>query len=303
MGIGVLGERGVDQLVDATLKSPTSKNVSLCLDILSHFAAGDTFAVAPLFCDEGRRARLHELVRTHPELVGHARSKLTAFVLSVPDDDELLGMIAGAFQKAGFSQVGTGPAKEVFASLSTRWLTISEPLLNRYEALIASSPDDEPAFQTFLEEHPQVLEPMAAEVWPRPRLHGAQIPDFVARRFDDSYVVVEIETPAKPLVTSANQMTASVTHAVAQVAEYRRFMERLPTAQTHFPKLDQVACLVVVGLLQNLRENQQQALRNFNREHYGLQVVGFDWLARRGRAVRENLISTGVPVRMHTRVT
>src|SRR4051812_36129618 len=125
MGIGVLGERGVDQLVDATLKSPTSKNVSLCLDILSHFAAGDTFAVAPLFCDEGRRARLHELVRTHPELVGHARSKLTAFVLSVPDDDELLGMIAGAFQKAGFSQVGTGPAKEIFASLSTRWLTIS----------------------------------------------------------------------------------------------------------------------------------------------------------------------------------
>jgi hypothetical protein len=42
---------------------------------------------------------------------------------------------------------------------------------------------------------------------------------------------------------------------------------------------------------------------NHNREHYGLQVVGFDWLARRGRAIRENLIKTGVAVRQHARVT
>jgi Domain of unknown function (DUF4263) len=297
------GQRGIDQLVDATLKAPTTKNVSLCLDILSHFAAGDDFIATPLFCDEERRARLRQLVAAHPELANHARSRLVAFVLSIADEDELLGMIAGAFQKAGFSRAGTGPAKEVFAALSTRWLTISEPLLQRYEILIASHSDYEPAFQAFLTEHPQLLDPMAAEVWPQPRLHGAEIPDFVIRRFDDSYVVVEIETPAKQLVTSTNQMSASVTYAVAQAAEYRRFIERLPNAQMHFPKIDQVACLVVVGFEQVLTTSQQQTLRNFNREHYGLQVVGFDWLAHRGRAVRENLIKTGVPVRMHTRVT
>jgi hypothetical protein len=104
-------------------------------------------------------------------------------------------------------------------------------------------------------------------------------------------------------VTSTNQMSAWVTHAVAQAAEYRRFIERLPTAQTHFPHLDQVTCLVVIGLEHALNANQQQALRNYNREHYGLQVVGFDWLARRGRAIRENLIKTGVAVRQHARIT
>ena len=98
-------------------------------------------------------------------------------------------------------------------------------------------------------------------------------------------------------------MSAWVTHAVAQAAEYRRFIERLPTAQTHFPHLDQVTCLVVIGLEHALNANQQQALRNYNREHYGLQVVGFDWLARRGRAIRENLIKTGVSVRQHARLT
>ena len=296
------GQRGIDQMVDATVKAPTSKNVSLCLDILSHFAAGENFTVAPLFCDEKRRLRLHQLVAAHPELANHARSRLVEFVLSISDEDELLGMIAGAFQKAGFTQAGVGPAKEVFAALSTRWLTISEPLLQRFETLIASHPDDEPTFQRFLTEHPQVLDPMAAEVWAQPRLHGAEIPDFVIRRFDDSYVVVEIETPTKQLVTSTNQLSASVTYAVAQAAEYRRFIERLPTAQTHFPQIDQVGCLVVVGLEDGLTKSQRQALRNFNREHYGLQVVGFDWLARRGRAVRENLIKTGPPVRTHARV-
>jgi hypothetical protein len=295
------GQRGVNQLMDATLKAPTSKNVSLCLDILSHFAAGDDFTVAPMFCDESRRARLHQLVAAHPELGNHARSRLIAFVLSIADEDELLGMIAGAFQKAGFLRAGTGPAREVFAALSTRWLTISEPLLQRYKALIALHPDDEPIFQAFFTEHPQVLDPLAAEVWPQPRLHGAEIPDFVIRRFDDSYVVVEIETPQ--LVTSTNQISSFVTYAVAQAAEYRRFVERLPNAQMHFPKIDRVTCLVVVGLEDGLKETQQQALRNFNREHYGLQVVGFDWLTHRGRAIRENLIKTGLPVRAHTRVT
>ena len=298
------GERGLDQLVDATLKTPTSKNVSLCLQILTLLSAGDDFSVAPVFCDEPRRAKLHALLRANPALRIYARSKLLAFLLSVEDEDELLEMVSTGFSRAAFSPTsGTGPAKELFAALSARWLTISEPLLRRYESLIADRPDDEPAFQAFFTEHPQVLDPMAAEVWAQPNLHGAQRPDFVIRRFDNSYVVVEIETPAKQLVTSTNQMSAWVTHAVAQAAEYRRFIERLPTAQTHFPHLDQVTCLVVIGLEHALNANQQQALRNYNREHYGLQVVGFDWLARRGRAIRENLIKTGVSVRQHARLT
>ena len=33
------GERGLDQLTEATLKNPASKNVSLCVQILSHIAA------------------------------------------------------------------------------------------------------------------------------------------------------------------------------------------------------------------------------------------------------------------------
>ena len=296
------GERGLDQLVAATLKAPTSKNVSLCLQILTTLASGRLLEEPPVFCDEARLRRLDALLKSRPEVRSYAKSKLTAFVLSVEDEDDLIDMIATGFSRVSFLRGGANAAKELFAAVSTRWLTISEPLLRKYETLIADRPDDEPAFQVFFTEHPQLLDPMAAEVWPQPALHGAQIPDFVIRRFDNSYVVVEIETPAKQLVTTGNQLSSWVTHAVGQVAEYRRFIERLPAVQTHFPNLDEVSCLVVIGLEGGLNADQQQVLRNDNRQRHGLQVVGFDWLARRGHAIRENMIKAGVEVR-RTRVT
>jgi hypothetical protein len=303
------GKLGVDQLVDATLKSPTSKNVSLCLQILSQLASGNRFIERPIFCDEAHRARLHGLIEREPEpepepeLALYAQRKLLSIVLAVEEEDDLLSMMGAALSQASFAPTGgLGPAKELFAALSARWLSISEPLIRRYETLIADHPDDEPAFQSFFTEHPQVLDPLAAEIWTQPSLHGAQKPDFVIRRFDNSYIAVEIETPAKQLVTLDNQTSAYVTHAVAQVTEYRRFLERLPAAQTNFPNLDQVTCLAVVGLEAGLTPPQERTLRNYNREHYGLQLVGFDWLARRGRAMRENIVRTGVAIRQHTHV-
>jgi hypothetical protein len=296
------GEQGLDQLVAATMKAPASKNVSLCLQILTALASGQTFEEPPLFWSKSGSVRLGTLLKTNPSLRNYARSKLIAFLLSVEDEDDLIGMIATGFSRASFSNGGTGAAKELFAAVSTRWLTVSEPLLSRYEALIADYPGDEPAFQAFFTEHPQVLDPMAKEIWPEPDLHGALIPDFVIRRFDNSYVVVEIETPAKQLVTAGNQLSSWATHAVAQVAEYRRFIERIPTAQTHFPNIDEVTCLVVIGMEGGLNPDQEQVLRNDNRQRHGLQVVGFDWLARRGRAVRENMIKMGVEVK-RARVT
>ena len=240
-------------------------------------------------------------LKANPKLRFYARSKLVAMVLSIEDEDDFIETMAIGFSRAAFSLEGIGPSKELFAAVSTRWLTISEPLLRGYETLIADRPDDEPAFQSFFAEHPQLLDPMAAEIWPHPVLHGARIPDFVIRRFDNSYIAVEIETPAKQLITAGNQLSAPATHAVGQATEYKRFLERLPTAQTHFPNIDEVTCLVVIGMEGALNPDQQQALRNDNRQRHGLQVVGFDWLARRGHAIRENMIKVGVEVR-RTRV-
>lgn len=142
---------------------------------------------------------------------------------------------------------------------------------------------------------------MATDIWPQPNLHGAREPDFVIRRSDNSYLVIEIETPAKQIVTQENQLAAPATHAVAQVTEYRRFIERLPNVQTHFPDLNDLSCLVVIGLEGALNGDQKQALQNDNQQRHALRVVGFDWLAERARAIQENVIRTGAQVH-HARV-
>ena len=82
-----------------------------------------------------------------------------------------------------------------------RWLTVSIPVVARYRALLTDNPDDEPTFQRFFSEHPEMLDPMVVDVWAQPRLHGAKEPDFILRRSDGSYLVVEIETPGKQIVT------------------------------------------------------------------------------------------------------
>ncbi|MDB5601161.1 MAG: hypothetical protein JWN71_3205 [Xanthobacteraceae bacterium] len=295
------GRRGLDQLVAATQKNPTSKNRSLCIEILTAVASKTDLSERVLFLSADCAKRLQTVIDADPELSDYARSKLTEFILSVEDEEELISIAGSGFSLSAWSANGSRQAKELFAAISTRWLTVSAALLKRYETLLTSHAGDERVFQEFFTQHPQFLDPMAAEIWPQPNLHGAQFPDFVIRRFDNSYVVVEIEAPGKMMVTSENQLSAYVTHAVAQVTEYRRFLERIPGAEQHFPEIDEVSCLVVVGLEASLNDKQRQALRNENRQRHALQVVGFDWLAKRSEAIRQNMISVGVTVR-HVRV-
>ena len=151
--------------------------------------------------------------------------------------------------------------------------------------------DDEPAFHTFLEKHPQLVDPMVLDVWSKPDLHGAAEPDFVLRRIDGSYLVVEIETPGKALTTADNQLSAHTTHAIAQTFRCRAFlMERFGQAAATFPQFQSPDCLVVVGLEQGLLKGQKRILRLENEMRAGLRIVGFDWLLTRAQTVARNVV-------------
>ena len=75
-----------------------------------------------------------------------------------------------------------------------------------------------------------------------------------------------------------------------------RFIERLPNARVHFPGLNELSCLIVIGSERNLSAEQKQALRKYNRQRHELRIVGFDWLSARATAVRTNTIRTGVRI-------
>jgi hypothetical protein len=282
------GRTGIQALLDGARNYPTSENLSLCVQLLSSVAAGSALPPLSFVRNDTLAEKIEKSRAEAPNLVEFCRAQLVHLVLSMESDDDVTSCIGSGISRLITSKVPA--AKELFAALSARWLAVSKPVLERYEALIVEQPDNEPAFQRFLTEHPQLLDPMAVQVWPQPNLFGFRFPDFVVRRADNSYIVIEIERPSRPLVTSGGQLSADVTHAEQQATGYRAYlMQRPADARVHFPNFEDPDCLVVTGLERALDQGQTAVLREANRNRHRLRIVGFDWLADRARTVAANI--------------
>jgi hypothetical protein len=293
----IWGQTGARALVDAALADPTSKNLSLCIQILSSVAAG----FLPLIYLVHHKTLFTEIDtarKVAPKFDEYCRALLIEVILSFDSDDDVAARIGHVMSQMSFSEETVGASKEVFAALSSRWLAVSKPVLRQYESLIATTPNNESAFQSFLSMHAQLLDPMAAQIWPQPDLYGFRFPDFIVRRADNTYVVIEIETPGKSLVTKAGQLSAEVTQAEKQATDYRsNLIRRFNDIQQHLPNFDEPDCLVIIGLERDLNVEQRTALADANRHRNRLRIVGFDWLADLARVVAANI------TRQHIQVT
>lgn len=290
------GEAGVDALTESATGKASFKNIGICLQVLASAAAGQAPVMAALEMDSNLFQTINNALKG--ALVCYCRKKLMEFVINLPEDDVHL-YVGNALTRVSIFPplAGRAPVTELSRALAFRMISAGEPVLRQFEELIENRPDHEPAFQNILTAHPQLIDPMAFQVWPKPDLRGAKEPDFVVRRSDDSYLIVEIESPRKPLVTDSCQMSAFVTEAEKQAADYRSFLvRRFEDAKRHFPRFDEPDCLVVIGLEGLLREEQKAALRDANNNRHRLRIVGFDWLVKRSRAVIANLIESSIEV-------
>jgi hypothetical protein len=173
-------------------------------------------------------------------------------------------------------------AQELVASLGAKWLRFGPPALDSYERTLTENASDEPAFQAFFCTFPRLLDPMALQVWSQPDFHGVAEPDFVVRRADESYLVVEIECPGKLLLTKSGQFSRETVHAEKQALDYESFLsERISEARVHFPNYRRADCLAVIGLEGELTTEQRQNLDRANGRRQNLKTVGFDWLLDR----------------------
>jgi hypothetical protein len=253
------GEHGLRALRDIAEREATSKNISLCLSNLAS-AAANAMPFLTFSNDEVLKQAVQQVLEQRG-FSEAARAQLREYVLGIVDESDAISAVGTQLSRAGWGE-HPGVAAELFGALAARRLTVSPATVRGFRDLISSRPNDESAFHGFFERHPQLLEPSAAEVWSKPDLSGAREPDFVVRRMDDSYLVVEIETPAKPLMTAANQLSAQATQAIAQATAYRSFLlERFPLARSHFPRFSDPDCLVVIGQEAVLSVDQREALR------------------------------------------
>ena len=288
------GPPGLQALLEMTRRTPTSKNFSFAFQLFSTLAAGER--PADLWLNDALRERVDAKVQDWDGLFESAQARLNELVLDIPDDDEAASRSAMAIQFLSLTRPGA--VKALFLAMSARWLSIGARTLAAYDRLLAEHPSDEPRIHAFLEAHPQLLDPMVLECWSKPDLHGAAEPDFVLRRIDGSYLVVEIETPAKALTTADNQLSAHATHAIAQALEYKAFLiERFAEAAATFPAFQPPDCLVVLGLEGRLQDGQKRILRLENGMRAGLRIISFDWLLTRAQTVAHNVVHGRIDVR------
>jgi hypothetical protein len=289
-------DQGLKALVEAAQRTPRSKNQSLTIEILATLASGQPLPQAKIWVhDEALTKRVLDLVRDREELYRTAGQLLRRYILSFEDDQDLLLVLGMQLQQAALMNPLLIDA--LFRAMAGRWLAISSPTLQAYDELVRDHSDDEPSFQAFLEKHPLILDPMAFDVYPQPRIHGAKEPDFLIRRTDDSFLVIEIETPAKSLITQTNKLSAEATYAVSQATDYADFLtERLPSIRQHIPSFRRPDCLVVIGIEGGLNGPQARALRVENESRHRVTIVGFDWLGRRAMSIRDSIVSGGITV-------
>lgn len=285
------GNSGIDALVESAKKTNKSKNTSIALQILSSLAAGEVCSPIIRFIgDIEIRKKIVKTINSNKDIYDYARKKLNEYILSFTFDDDAAFAVGLCLMNYSHT-LGINALKHLFAALAIRWSAISAPIIEQYDELLEHNSQDEKVFQQFFESFPQFLDPMVLEVWSKPNFHGFKIPDFVIRRTDNSYVIVEIEKPAKLLVTNNNRISAEVSEAVSQVMQYRTFlMERFSEAIKHFPHFQDPDALVVIGLERNLNEEQKKVLLMENQHRSKLKIVGFDWLKDRALAIYNNMI-------------
>ncbi|MCA1395480.1 Shedu anti-phage system protein SduA domain-containing protein [Bradyrhizobium sp. BRP56] len=285
------GRKGFEVIVDIAIKGRTVKSKSAALTLFTVLGASGRLSVNQLLMTNPRFIALvnskFDATTTKPA----ARYALRSLVMSLPTDD-LLIPLSQSFMHLQLQPEEPAPelVQHLVGAISAKWLRFGPPALDRYEHMLTARANDEPAFQEFFCTYPQLLDPLAVQVWSQPDFHGAAEPDFVIRRADDSYLVVEIECPGKMLLTKGGQFSHETVHAEKQTLDYESFLsERVVEARMHFPNYRRADCLAVIGLETALTTEQRQNLDRANGRRQNLRVVGFDWLLDRARTMISNI--------------
>ena len=177
----------------------------------------------------------------------------------------------------------------VFDAFVKGRILITEELITRFKGLLDQENAEE-IYQTFLAEHPVFLDPLASEIIPKHRLGSEFITDFVIRRLDNKYVVVEIEKPQDAVFTAGDDFSAKFTHALGQVLDFQQWIDSHGEyARSLLPEISSPRGVVIIGTAANFSERQRQKLHRFNMNSSTVQVLTFDEVAFNARRLHQNI--------------
>ncbi len=222
-----------------------------------------------------------------------ARAALDELIIASKENRALFAKILTlASNEANKNQIVGGVndfTEHVMRVLAAGSIAVPASLLDDFEKLISENLPEE-RYQEFLKGHPTVLDPLAAEVIPKHRLGDDYVTDFVIRRHDLRYLVVEIEKPQDRIFNTKDDFTHEFSHALGQVLDFQGWVaEHGAYARSKLPGIENPRGLLVIGRRSALTARQESKLRRWCVNSNAIDVATFDDLVTSGRQLLGSL--------------
>ncbi len=293
------GLSGLDIVIDQAFNGPHRTSAFSVLGVIAQGRCPTPKDV--LFLREGQKACFEYLVPE--ELSAEALRRIRAAMLECVADPMAKSTLLWSIASLGMFPVDTDDHTSWFSFymdlLIDSHLVINRSMLQEFEALLDAPPEKEEELQKFITAQPVLLDPFVTELRSKHQLGDDFITDYVVRRINNEYVLVEIENSTDRVFTKEGQFTSAVTKALAQVRDFQAWVaDNIAYAQKKLPGIRRPEGLVVVGRHKDLTELDLKRLdeENYSRRGY-TRIVTYDDLLGQARAVYQNLLNRPVILR------
>ncbi|GAA0716708.1 DUF4263 domain-containing protein [Dactylosporangium roseum] len=245
---------------------------------------------------EGYASSASEVRFEIPSMIrAKARAALDELIVNSKENRALFAKILTlASNEANKNQIVGGVndfTEHIMKVLTAGSIAVPASILDDFEELVSKDLPEE-RYQEFLKRYPTVLDPLAAAVIPKHRMGTEFVTDFVIRRHDLRYLVVEIEKPQDRIFTTNDDFTREFTHALGQVLDFQGWVaEHGPYARNALPNIENPRGLLVIGRRAALSARQERKLRRWSVNSNLIDVVTFDDLVTSGRQLLSSLRS------------
>lgn len=231
------------------------------------------------------------------EIQTEAQKVIREIMLAQATDLKLRSIIINNLTMAmGFmsGESHSSPAVEYFFSEFTDTLiVINKNLIEEFELLLESAPDREEDLQNFLFQNPIFLDPLAIEIRSKHELGSEFKTDFVIKRLNNEYVLVEIEKSTDRIFTQKGVFHSELTEAIAQVRDFQAWIhDNIAYARNTLPEIRRPEGLLVIGRKSSLNPEMIKRLdeENFSRRGH-IKIITYDDLLYQAKIIYSNLIT------------
>jgi hypothetical protein len=227
-----------------------------------------------------------------------AVTAITQFFSAHEDRDRLIRLL----QTITDDPNGRYVVGEVLAAATPQRIEDAHASIEKYQALLDDPAEIETGMQKFLEDNPWILGLDYARIRPRQQtIRGAV--DFLMERFDGFHDLLELKSPNDPIIevkkvreegaasASNYRVSDSLGLALGQVHAYRDVLshDEVHLQQFGLPDTRDPRVIIVIGNVDALPADRFRVLRELNKSLHRVEIVGYDVLAKRARAMLENV--------------